>query len=789
MANSVIQTIRDAEIDARSLSEFVSKDASFTVTRRLAPTIHTLDYYLLVLNKVKDKGDLADIAISDTLEKLEQLEPTVMQRVEDAIYDTVLSSGFVTIDSFELGATITQRNQALRHAADGKLYRWAGDLPKVVPANSTPTSSGGMGDNAWLEVSDTALRQELTHPDIGAAMMARGVVAVDSIADLLALPEGQRKEGLRYLARGYQPGSDIGIGVYYWDSTKSKAEHNGGTVIDPDKSFPSNWSVAVDVDSWFTPPASGSGCFVLISDNYTALNFGVRPNVAVDQSIQAQAYVDYIQDIGGCVFKFPMANGEQYQIDNTVNITRENVAVEGGKQAGRIGPRKWTNGYGEGFFYGDAINGNGIFNFFTDISRGTGAITFKGVSFYKAATSDYIWQRDFSTMPESIGIHISDSDNRPHRAISFVECSWYGIKKCVNFDSGATVVPGNTAGGQVSFTRCAANNCGFVLSSAQEVRGVLIDNNMFEHGARFDINSQGQTVISNNMLEGQSDPILFRSATVFNAVIRDNYIEGIGGEYFVKISGGADGRASVTMGDNWPESWGGTTAKYGLWLQGRARVIFDTDRHWQKTPGCYLAVSGKLASAEDGSVIKRGIVADYSDYTTKTPILTGVVENYRDHINAKPDAVIVDDLGTDTVLTPFLQQSDTAFITTSSSATISENLPAASISYAAGDVILLCAIVRNSNDIAINMASRYYTTKAGTRPIGFSSLPTRLNSGQWRGYFSLIRADVSGSSFSPNIYLSSTAGLEILRYSVQVITAEDLYSSGTAEQFRCFLSF
>lgn len=83
--------------------------------------------------------------------------------IEAAIDKAIISSGFVTIDSFELGATITQRNEALRHTLDGKLYRWAGDLPKVVPASSTPVSTGGFGANAWLEVSDTTLRANLSN--------------------------------------------------------------------------------------------------------------------------------------------------------------------------------------------------------------------------------------------------------------------------------------------------------------------------------------------------------------------------------------------------------------------------------------------------------------------------------------------------------------------------------------------------------------------------------------------------------------------------------------------------
>ena len=56
------------------------------------------------------------------------------------------------------------------------------------------------------------------------------VVVVDSIADLLALPEGQRKEGLRYLVKGYYTGSDIGGGEFYWDSSSEESD-NRGTVL------------------------------------------------------------------------------------------------------------------------------------------------------------------------------------------------------------------------------------------------------------------------------------------------------------------------------------------------------------------------------------------------------------------------------------------------------------------------------------------------------------------------------------------------------------------------------
>lgn len=120
-----IQQLKDASLDVKSLEEVVNGDENVVVTTRLG-----------------------------------EIYPSIKSVLEN----TISRLGFVTVDSFEDGATITQRNQALRHAETGKLYRWAGDLPKTVPASSTPTSSGGVGANAWLEVSDVALRQDLASP-------------------------------------------------------------------------------------------------------------------------------------------------------------------------------------------------------------------------------------------------------------------------------------------------------------------------------------------------------------------------------------------------------------------------------------------------------------------------------------------------------------------------------------------------------------------------------------------------------------------------------------------------
>src|SRR5690554_6150825 len=112
----------------------------------------------------------------------------------------------VSVGSFEDGGTITVRPEVLFYDAEKTYYRWDGALPKVVPAGSTPAGTGGIDDGAWVNVGQAELASALADPDKGAAIVARGVFAVDSIAELLVLQSGQRKEELRYWVTSYYGG-------------------------------------------------------------------------------------------------------------------------------------------------------------------------------------------------------------------------------------------------------------------------------------------------------------------------------------------------------------------------------------------------------------------------------------------------------------------------------------------------------------------------------------------------------------------------------------------------------
>ena len=75
--------------------------------------------------------------------------------------EAIRKYGYITMDSFEDGATLTLPNQTLRYEANGEYYRWDGEFPKTVSSSSTPESAGGIGLGKWVSVGDASLRTAL----------------------------------------------------------------------------------------------------------------------------------------------------------------------------------------------------------------------------------------------------------------------------------------------------------------------------------------------------------------------------------------------------------------------------------------------------------------------------------------------------------------------------------------------------------------------------------------------------------------------------------------------------
>lgn len=96
--------------------------------------------------------------------------------------EAIRNYGYITMDSFEDGATLTLPNQTLRYEANGEYYRWDGDFPKIVPADSTPDSTGEVKLGAWVSVGDASLRGNLIN-NYGAELI--GINPSGKLADVL----------------------------------------------------------------------------------------------------------------------------------------------------------------------------------------------------------------------------------------------------------------------------------------------------------------------------------------------------------------------------------------------------------------------------------------------------------------------------------------------------------------------------------------------------------------------------------------------------------------------------
>jgi hypothetical protein len=158
-------------------------------------------------------------------------------------------------------------------------------------------------------------------------------ITADTMADLLSM---EHKTGSVQLL-GYHERGDGGGGVFYWDSSKDKADHNGGTVIDPDVTYPTDWTNQTQLAAWFTA-GSGAGCWVRQYDGDVNVKwFGAKCNAELsslgvlsgtDDSLSVQAGIDFANKYG---IKTVNAFGK-IRLDSTINILA-GVILFGGEYA------------------------------------------------------------------------------------------------------------------------------------------------------------------------------------------------------------------------------------------------------------------------------------------------------------------------------------------------------------------------------------------------------------------------------------------------------------------------
>lgn len=135
----------------------------------------------------------------------------------------MLNYGYITKKSFEIGATLDTPNTVLQWESNGEYYRWDGDWsqPKVVPAGSTPDSTGGIGEGKWVGVGDASLRADLASPDSGKGVdIVNGAVkrSGDAFAGHVDMPSLTLQSTFGNVIVGDQP---VGVPGAQWPAADS----------------------------------------------------------------------------------------------------------------------------------------------------------------------------------------------------------------------------------------------------------------------------------------------------------------------------------------------------------------------------------------------------------------------------------------------------------------------------------------------------------------------------------------------------------------------------------------
>lgn len=186
-------------------------------------------------------------------------------------------------------------------------------------------ATGSNGDNVFL-IIDKVMTNDYTVPENKRAVAFGDVELIGDLtipnnSELLVL--GDYKDGMvvvndisklstvntsvstNVAVKSYHNGLEGGGGVFYYDSTKPRTEHNGGTVIAPTAVFPSDWNNQVQLAAWFDGSSlTGNGCWVRSYDGAVNVRwFGAKGDGVSDDRYCFQASINKIPS--GSVLRIP----------------------------------------------------------------------------------------------------------------------------------------------------------------------------------------------------------------------------------------------------------------------------------------------------------------------------------------------------------------------------------------------------------------------------------------------------------------------------------------------------
>ena len=265
-----------------------------------------------------DPRDLYDNApvFDEIINNLEK--PTVLDRLGRARITLANQLGYNLKGDYAAGIELNSYNDIIRYS--GEFYGPAAST--ALPYTTTATLPDA--DSNLVGRGDAVLRQELAlepADGLGAALVNGATIFVGSVAGEL---NAQGVSNARYQVKEFWQNTDIGGGEFYWDSSLDKTNHNGITIIDPNKVASELSGAAGVFGSYFTPVAtSGSlGCYVRVSDGPVNVQWAGARAAGTDATESAQA----CSDAGFKEILFPEA-GSSYYLEGF--LPADGVSVSG----------------------------------------------------------------------------------------------------------------------------------------------------------------------------------------------------------------------------------------------------------------------------------------------------------------------------------------------------------------------------------------------------------------------------------------------------------------------------
>jgi len=262
--------------------------------------------------------------------------------------------------NFQTGFTATTSTQFYvwpsAIGGDNKSYVWQGVFPKVVPENSSPFSTGGVGDNAWLPLDYLQDALENGTANIGGAKasdLAKATLNVPNLKTLASIPLDERRANITYFAVEFCSLTGKGGHFIKWNASRVYTSADIGDVW-PDAAL-NAWNGSHSNLSALYGSFSGTGCWEkVVKDNNGQYEFGAigggandtTPiqrlfSVVGDVSMPAGDHTvtgltisladKYVKMSKRC--KLTLANGSNA---NIISISASGVTIKGGYLDGNL---------------------------------------------------------------------------------------------------------------------------------------------------------------------------------------------------------------------------------------------------------------------------------------------------------------------------------------------------------------------------------------------------------------------------------------------------------------------